>query len=376
MKTAVRRAPARLSDIGSMVGSNTPMPRRFRFVALLALLVASVAGLAACGGDDGGSQDANSLLKATFGPDQNVKSGNLTVALGLDLKGLQNIQGPINLKLNGPFQTVGKGKLPQLDLSLTLSGSGANFAAGAVTDGEKGWLKLQGTTYAVDDATFAKFKNGYEDSAAKSKSDSGAPSFKSLGIDPLRWLTHPEVAGTEEVGGAETEHITAGVDVAKFLDDVSALLGKAGQLGQATAGVPSSLTEQQRKDIEASVKDATLDVWTGKDDKALRRVKLTIGVEVPEAVRSRAGGLSTGTVNFDLTIADLNEPQTIEAPKNARPLSELTRLIAGGATGATSSQTQTQPSGSGTASSKYLDCISKAGSDVAEIQKCATLVGQ
>ncbi|MCW2968611.1 MAG: hypothetical protein JWM71_2383, partial [Solirubrobacteraceae bacterium] len=80
------------------------MPRRFRFVALLALLVASVAGLAACGGSDKSSGgDAASLLKATFGPDQSIKSGNLSVTLGLDLKGLQNINGPIALKLNGPF---------------------------------------------------------------------------------------------------------------------------------------------------------------------------------------------------------------------------------------------------------------------------------
>jgi hypothetical protein len=364
-----------------MVGSNTSMPRRFRFVALFALLVASLAGLSACGGEDSSGGDANALLKATFGPDQNVKSGKLSIALGLDVKGLKGISGPVSIKLDGPFQTVGKGKLPQLDLALTLSGAGANFAAGVVTTGEKAWLKLQGTTYAVDDATFAQFKKGYEDSAAKTGGDSASTSFKSLGIDPLRWLKDPKIAGSETVGGAETDHITADVDVASFLTDISTLLGKAGQLGQATAGVPSSLTEQQRKDIEASVTDAALEVWTGKDDNALRRLKLTVGIDVPEAVRPRAGGLTTGTLSFDLTIADLNEDQTIAEPKNARPLSELQQLIAGGATGATDSgqgssgSNQAAPATSG-GGSEYLDCISAAGSDVAEIQKCATLAGQ
>ncbi|MFL5843888.1 MAG: hypothetical protein ACJ762_04275 [Solirubrobacteraceae bacterium] len=356
------------------------MARRFRFVALLALLVVSVAGLVACGGDDGGSDaSANDLLKATFGPDQNVKSGNLAIALSLDAKGLKNINGPIALKLDGPFQTVGKGKLPKLDLSLSLSGSGTNFSAGAISTGDKGYIKLQGTTYVVDDPTFAQFRKGYEDSASKSSGKSEAPSFKSLGIDPLGWLTDPKVAGSEDVGGAETEHITAGVDVAKFLDDVSTLLGKAGQLGQAAAGVPSSLSDQQRKDIESAVKSASLDVWTGKDDKALRRLKLTIGIDVPEAVRSRAGGLSTGTLTFDLTIADLNEPQTISAPENARPIAELEQLVAGGATGATpDATTTTTPAApaTGQASSQYLDCIAAAGSDVAKIQQCATLAGQ
>lgn len=360
-----------------MVGSNTPMARRFRFVALIALLVASVAGLAACGGDDGGGPtDAKSLLQDTFGPDQSVKSGKLAVALDLDLKGLKNLNGPVAIKLDGPFESQGKGKLPKLDLSFTLSGGGASFAAGAVTDGEQGWLKLQGTTYVVDDATFAKFKDGYEQSASKSSDDTGAPSLKSLGVDPLRWLTDPKVDGTEEVGGAETEHITAGVDVAKFLDDVNTLLGKAGSLGSAAGSVPSSLTDQQRQDIEASVKDAALEIWTGKDDHALRRLKLTLSVDVPEAVRSRAGGLSTGTVDFDLTIADLNEPQTIEAPQNARPLSELQQALGGTVADSGAATTTTPQASTPTTSSKYLDCIEAAGSDVAEIQKCAALAGQ
>jgi hypothetical protein len=363
-----------------MVGSNTPMPRRFRFAVLLALLVASVTGLAACGGDDKSQQDANALLKATFGPNQNIKSGNLALTLALDAKGLKSIQGPISLKLSGPFQSVGKGKLPQLDLTFALNGGGSSFQAGAVTTGDKAWLKLQGTTFLVDDATFNQFKLGYEQAAAKSKAN-GTPTFSSLGIDPLRWLKDAKVAGEESVGGAETEHITAGVDVAKFLDDVSTVLGKAGSLGQAAAGVPTKLTDQQRKDIEASVKSTALDVWTGKDDKALRRVKLVIGIDVPQAVRSRAGGLSTGTLSFDLTISDLNETQKISEPTNARPLSELKQLIAGGATGATGTtttpQATTSPSASGGGSSDaYLQCVSAAGSDVAEIQKCATLAGK
>lgn len=363
-----------------MVGSNTSMPRRFRFVALLALLVASLTGLAACGGDDSSGADANELLKATFGPDQNVDSGKLAVALGLDAKGLRGLQGPISIKLDGPFQSAGKGKLPKLDLALTLSGAGANFAAGVVTTGEKGWLKLQGTTYAVDDATFEQFKTGYEESASKDDDKGGSTSFESLGIDPLRWLKDPAIDGEATVGGAETHHIRAAVDVGAFLEDVSTLLGKAGQLGQAAAAVPTSLTEQQRKDIEASVKDASLEVWTGKEDKALRRLKLIVDIAVPEDVRPRAGGLTTGRLTFDLTISDLNEEQTIAEPKNARPLADLQRLIAGGATGATGSagtgSATPQPAGPPGESSEYLDCITAAGNDVAEIQKCATLAGQ
>lgn len=365
-----------------MVGSNTPMPRRFRFVVVLfGLLLVSVAGLSACGGDDS-SPDADALLRETFGEDQNVESGKLDVGLELDAKGLQGISGPLSLKLTGPFQSRGKGKLPALDLDVALTGSGASFQAGAVTTGEKGWLRLQGTTFAVDDATFRQFREGYEKSAGEDGED-GGPSFSSLGIDPVRWLTDAEVAGSEEVGGAETDRITAGVDVAKFLDDVNTLLGRAGELGgQAGEQVPQSLSEQQRKDIQASVKDARVEVWTGKEDRALRRLRLAIDIDVPEDVRERAGGLSTGTLTFNLTIGDLNEDQEIAEPENARPLSELQQLIGGQAAGGASGGAAPPAEGGApeqpappAGSSEYLDCLNEAGGDVAEIQKCAALAG-
>jgi len=362
------------------------MPRRFRFTALLALLLVSAMGLGACGGSDSGGSgdsssggsgvDAKDLLKSTFAPDHSVKSGNLAVALKLDAKGLPALNGPVELKLNGPFATQGKGKLPQLDLALSFGGAGANFSAGVVSTGDKGWLRLQGSTFAVDGPTFEKFKQGYEQSAAKSGSG-GGPTLASLGIDPLRWLKDPTVAGTESIGGAETYHITAGVDVGKFLDDVSALLGKAGRLQGAPARLPSSLTDQQRKDIESSIKDANVEVWTGKSDRTLRRIVLKLDIDVPSDVRGRAGGLSTGTLSFDLAINDLNQPQTITAPTNARPLSELGGVLSGGLSGAAgsggSAPSTAPPSGS---SSKYLTCVKEAGTDVQKIQQCAALAGQ
>lgn len=351
------------------------MPRRFRFVALLALLLGAATGFSACGG--GGDPDPQELLRATFGPDQKVESGRLDVRLAFEGQGLANLQGPISLELTGPFQTNGAGRLPSVDLTLTLAGGGTSFGAGAVTDGERGWITLQGTTYVVDDATFAKFREGYEAEAGKSEQQSSGTSFASLGIDPLRWLRDPRVVGREDVGGTETHRVTAGVDVAAFLQDVSELLGRAGELGQAAPNVPSQLTEQQRKDIESSVSDAVLDVWTGTEDKALRQLTLRVDIDVPADVRKRAGGLTTGRLDFSLGISDLNEKQAIAGPADARPFSELQALLTGGApTGGQGATNTTEPPAAGTGSSEYLDCIAAAGNDVAKIQACAALAGR
>ena len=62
-------------------------------------------------------------------------------------------------------------------------------------------------------------------------------SFKSLGVDPQRWLRDPEYVGKEDVGGTETLHIRAGIDVPLLLEDVNKILGRAediqGGQGQA-----------------------------------------------------------------------------------------------------------------------------------------------
>jgi hypothetical protein len=361
------------------------MSRPHRAVAAILAVTLSAFGLAACGGGDGGGQSAESLLKDTFGANKPVRSGKLSLSLDIDASGLQGLKGPVTLKLTGPFESQGKGKLPKFDLSLALATSGTNFTAGAVSTGDKGFLKVQGKTYAVGADLFNQFRQGYEQAASQSQSKSGALSFKALGVDPLRWLKDPENAGTEEVGGTESYHVTAGLNVPRFLDDVNTLLSKAGALGGQTANLPSGLTDSQRNDIQRSVKSAELDVWTGKDDKTLRRLRINLGIEVPADVQKRASGLKSGRVVFDLTIADLNKPQTVSEPTGARPLSELTDALGGtlggGSAGGTSTApTQTTPAtpaptGTGGTSQEYLDCLAKAKNDIAKVQACADLLG-
>jgi len=188
------------------------------------------------------------------------------------------------------------------------------------------------------------------------------------------------------VGGTETYHITAGLDIPRFLQDVNTLLGKASSLGQGN--LPSNLSAEQARAIARSVKSAKLDVWTGKDDKTLRRLRIELGISVPADLRKQANGLRTGVLVFDLTIADLNESQEISEPKDARPLSELTDALGGSlggagqlpGGGATTPPAQTTPalpapSGGGGQSQEYLDCLAKAKNDISKVQKCADLLG-
>jgi hypothetical protein len=338
-------------------------PRPIAAVLCLLAVVAACA-LAACG-SSASDQSAQSLLRKTFSTSKGVKSGRLNVALNADLQGVGNVSGPVALRLTGPFESQGAKTLPRFDFTIGLTSGGQSFTAGGVSTGTKGFVRFQGRSYALSDALFQQFKKGYEQSASKTATKKGANTFASLGIDPSRWLIAPRKAGEQDVGGAKTVHITAGIDVPRFLTDVSTLLGKAGSLSQGTQ-VPRNLTAKQRAAIQKAVSSAAVDVFTGKDDTVLRRLDLRVALR-------KTGTSRGGTVRFTLEIDDLNAQQAITPPANARPLAELlTQLRAGTtATPGTGSGGGTATTPSPGATPKYLDCVNKAGQDLRKVQACA-----
>jgi hypothetical protein len=333
---------------------------------LLVLLLLLPAGLlTACGGEDRPSTPQG-VLQDTFGEDHPIRSGDLRLGLDLDLQGVQGLEGPVRVALRGPFQTTGERSLPKFAFTLDLGAGGQTLRAGAISTGDRGFVTFQGQAFELPAENLEQLKRGY----AQSQSQRGStgpqgPSFGSLGIRPLTWLTDPKDAGTEDVGGTATRHVTAGVDVPRLLTDVSRLLDRAEGLQIEGAGeVPGGLTAAQRRQITDAVRRARLDVWSGKDDGTLRRLRLVVDLD----------GKPSGRIALDVTIAGLNSDQDVQAPEGARPLSELTGAAglpglggdaagSGGATGAAGAAAQ--------APQAYLDCVGRAGQDVARLQDCA-----
>jgi hypothetical protein len=87
-------------------------------------------------------------------------------------------------------------------------------------------------------------------------------------------------------------------------------------------------------------------------------------------------------MRFYITIANINKYNSFAAPGAPLPFSELQSQLAALQGTTSSGQTQTTPqTNSGTSSlpsggapPKYLECVSKAGTDIAQVQKCASLV--
>jgi hypothetical protein len=366
------------------------LPARSRLTAVLLALAAITAavGLAACGGGDGGgSADARQVVKQTFAGQKRVDSGKLDLSLTAKLRasGLaaSQLKEPIVLRMSGPFQSRGENELPAMDLQLAATGSGQDFSAGAISTGTKGYVSFQGKPYTVPDDVFNQFKTGFERQQRQDKSRSNLD-LNALGIDPENWLENPKNEGTEEVSGTETTHVSSDVDLDALLNDVDDLLKRADKLDlsrQQLQELPKGLTGANRRQIKDAIKKAKVDIWTGKDDKTLRRLDLQVTFVLPERLKEQAQGVEGGDVKLTLAVSDVNQKQDIKPPANPRPWSELQQQFESSALGSLGGSSGSgSSSGSGTAGSgskrtqKYLKCVRKAKTTQA-VQKCGSILG-
>lgn len=371
-----------------------------RAVAALLLTFLVSLAVAACGSSSSSSStDAAGLLKQTFNGPHKINSGNLNVSVTINPSGSATLSGPIKLSFGGPFQNNGTGKLPQSNFTISVSALGKSGSLGLISTGSSGYVTLSGTSYQLPKATFQKLESSLSQ-VGSSSSTSSSGALSSLGIKPLDWLQDPKVVGTENVNGTDTTHITANVNVAAFLNDFSTLISKASKLGgTAASAAANGIPPATRTKIASEVQNPTFDVWTGNSDKTLRKVTVAMTVPVTGTTSTQLGGISSAGIGLTMQYADVNQPQTITAPTNVRPYSEFTAKVQsflqsvsssfGGSLPGTTSGSGSGSSGSGSSGSsssgssgaagsskiqKYSKCVTAAGTDVAKLQRCASLL--
>ncbi len=350
--------------------------------ALLSAVFLAVA-IAACGG--GSSSQATDLLRQTFSQSHTINSGNLGLNLTVNPSGSSTLKGPITLTFGGPFQSLGNGKLPKSDFNVAISALGRSGSLGILSTGTAGYVKLSGTSYQLPQATFKQLESSFSSLTSSSSGGSGSGSLGKLGINPVRWLKNPTIAGTDSVAGASTTHIRSGVNVPALLNDLDTFLGKASSLGVSGASsLPHSISPSTRQRIASAVKQPSLDVWTGSDDKTLRKLAINMTVPVTGQLSSLLGGLNSAQISLSLQYANLNQPQTVAAPTRVAPYSEFQAKLqsflssvqgaVGGApaTGGTSGGS-TNSSGASSLN-KYTQCLQSAGNDIAKMQQCSSLL--
>ncbi len=293
-------------------------PHRWLAVALLA------GSLAACGGSDGPS--AQTLLNETFHSHKPIESGRISLAFGLASLPTGASAQATSLSLQGPFESLGSGRLPSFALQIGLRSAGPAgahaFQVGLTSTQGQLFVELGGVSFAAPAATVQALAQGYAHATASSPASRGS-TFSLLGVEPGEWLVNPTIVGSAEVAGTETTHIAAGLDIARFVADAQKLTGAGAALGLGSAGPAALLSPAAISALASSVRSAHVDVYTGTQDHVLRRIALTLIVASTPQTRAALGGLSSATLTLTLQFAELGEPQHIPAPSNTQPLSAL-----------------------------------------------------
>jgi hypothetical protein len=227
-------------------------------------------------------------LKAAFSTD--VQSARFDAKVSLRAQGESG-----SLELTGAYQGRGRDELPQFEVDVKLEGGGEKFDAGFVSTGDKAWFTKGETGYPLAAETWKAASD-----AAKKRSTSTPIQ---LPFDPSNWVKDVKSEGSRRIDGVETEHVSASVDTAAALRDLTRMARTAG-------GTQAVLPKGALASVERAVKRADFDVFVGSRDRILRRLTADLEIAPPRGESVK--------VALAFNLSDVNEPQRIAAPAKVR----------------------------------------------------------
>jgi hypothetical protein len=321
----------------------TPLSRIGKLFLLSLLVLVAPVVIAACGGDDGGDEDPETVLRETFENDEAVSSGTFSLSVNGAVEGGES-PGNGEASLSGSFQSDpdDPSALPQLDLTGSVTGEVEGITGGGegeltITE-DNAYVTFQGETYEVGTDLFSTLQDqfaaaaamtaggttGAEGSTTQSFDEQCATTLETLGadaaacdtIDVYSWFNLTN-EGEVDVEGAPTTHIHGEVDVPAMLDNINAAI-EAANIPDAT-----TIPEETASQIEGAVESLTFDVYSGTEDRLLRGLDLDLTIDPSAIPEASAEGLTSITGGLSFRIGAVNEPQTIEAPTDAQPLDDL-----------------------------------------------------
>jgi hypothetical protein len=234
-----------------------------------------------------------------------IKSGNMELRLVASTPEGQQV----GFELKGPFSMPDGEQLPVADLTYTRFAGTAQNTFGFVSTGEAAFLKRGESFYRLPDDRVQSMR-GSEDAGSRGP-------FSGLDLDD--WVPDSEVVASEDE--SEVETVTGELDVVRAVNDI---LGIAREYGGA------ELPEIEGEDadlLREAVREAELTLVTGKDDRILRSLLVTmdLGRDPPESFKRALEGFSGVNFVLELKLTEPNSKVSVEAPANPLPYESLGR---------------------------------------------------
>jgi hypothetical protein len=290
----------------------------WRFPLLLIVLLALAAGLAACG--EGSSDDPQGVLDSASL--EGVSSGRFEASLAVESKGKGGEE--LNATASGQFQKGSKDR-PQFAVNTEIKGSvqgtGIDFTGGLTLLSDYGFVNYQGVDYEIDSGNFATAKSIFvpdQGEGKKATNDETACDPASMGLRISDLVENPRDAGTAQVDGTKTTKISGELDLAAFQSAIDELTRNPQCQPQLEAILPASLPglRQVSEDFAAAVKRAPGEVYI--DENGVVRK-----FEAELSTNPKATGGEEIVANLEFSLSEVNEPQQIEVPAKAKPITAL-----------------------------------------------------
>jgi hypothetical protein len=252
---------------------------RMRSRTILTILVVAIVNAAGCGGSDHKNVNPEAMLDAAAA--HPISSAETETDLRLQVRGVQQLSGPLRLRLSGPYVSGGGRQIPKFDWRMNASALGFPVGGHLVSSGTNVYLTLYGDKYQVGTDAVAAANDRIAASGA---------------VHPRSWFCRARVDGQGHEGGVDCERISAplrGDAVARDIAPLTSSLGLS----------------------EAPSVSGTASACVGFDDRVLHELQ----------VRAVLNGPTSADLDLDVVISDVGEPQDISIPAGGgfRPIRDL-----------------------------------------------------
>jgi hypothetical protein len=255
------------------------------------------------------SPEVKKLIADTFGPNAKATSGNIAGTIDIDVKGLDRYKEPVQVSVTGPFQDTSATPDAKFDISLSLRGG--ILGGDLYLKGDQALIGLGSTAYTIPDSIAGALRAPMQ----KHPDNALSAVLAVFHIAPQRWAKDPRIVGNERVAGIDTIHATANLDTKAMWLDLAALAKRLTALRITDiTGLPREVNREARAALQRSVKSASGDIYTGSDDKVLRKAHFDLLIKPSRKDREILGGFESIKVAGNLDVTDVGDPQKIAVP--------------------------------------------------------------
>jgi hypothetical protein len=280
-----------------------------RLSLLLALLL-----VAGCGTDENAAPGEGQSPREVLRELRPLSTAQVTAVVRATFDNApQEVGSPLVMRFEGPLRNNGPDKLPSLDWKISFTGLNAQFSSRVISTGSDVFVHLGGADFSLGEAAVSRMVD-----QARQAQVSGRSGFAAIGVNPLSVVRDLTNSGAGTVAGEKVTRYTGTVDREKLFDQVERFFRGVPNPG----GAPTVITPKQRAELMSMFSEPKFELDVAAD-RTVRRLLITDRFRTLVSNREAAGGITGGTLFYEVKYAPLRSVPQINPPAHSEPLANF-----------------------------------------------------